>query len=331
MDDGSTGWVFAPLVTISCDIGELPLVQPPDPAVVDGTAVEPGAYRSPMQVFTFRTGIGSLDTDEACRVPPSAIVVQSPQDTVVNFQANGVDVTLGSTMVLQSGEDTPLLAMVLEGAAEITAQTRTASVEMGAQGVVRLDAVGQPDSSPGVIPYNRDAMQPLAESQALQLLPDLVELPEPAVPGNMIPVFCDDLTVNKTLSGSEPVTLASIMYGGSPEHIDRYFASSELVVTLDGQVLNDFWDFGFIGDPATHIPIIEPTVLEVAGDTMLQTTAFVVFYPAGFLEPGSHWVELEFRVLQDFDSGVPGCGEAGETCWGRAGHVQTRTCTFVVQ
>ncbi|MFN8379781.1 MAG: hypothetical protein U0452_14030 [Anaerolineae bacterium] len=57
-----------------------------------------GASFTPMQAFYLRTGIGQ----PLCSQAPSALVVQGPQGLHVNIEANGADITLGSTILLRS-------------------------------------------------------------------------------------------------------------------------------------------------------------------------------------------------------------------------------------
>ncbi len=55
----------------------------------------------PMQSFIFTTGLGNPDCEEA----PSRIIVQSPPDATVNLSVNGVNVSMASTMVLNTVAD----------------------------------------------------------------------------------------------------------------------------------------------------------------------------------------------------------------------------------
>ena len=57
-----------------------------------------GASFTPMQAFYLRTGIGQ----PLCSQAPSALIIQGPQGMHVNIEANGADITLGSTILLRS-------------------------------------------------------------------------------------------------------------------------------------------------------------------------------------------------------------------------------------
>ena len=71
--------------------------------------------RSPMQAFIVNTGIGSLDCEDA----PNMLVIQGPKETVIDLNANGADISLGSTIVLQTFGTPPLVLASIT--AEVTA------------------------------------------------------------------------------------------------------------------------------------------------------------------------------------------------------------------
>lgn len=54
--------------------------------------------RTPMQAFFFRTGIGGVTCDQV----PSLLAVQGPRNASVDITAQGVDIRIGSTIVLQT-------------------------------------------------------------------------------------------------------------------------------------------------------------------------------------------------------------------------------------
>ena len=68
-------------------------------AAVDALPVyQPGSSFTPMQAFYLRTGIGGAQ----CGVAPSALVVQGPQNYTVNINANGANISLGSSVILET-------------------------------------------------------------------------------------------------------------------------------------------------------------------------------------------------------------------------------------
>ena len=87
--EDAVGWIDRTLVTGSSDIDALPALT--------------ADLQTPMQAFRFRTGIGQ----PTCEQAPDALVVQGPTQMNVNITANGANIQLGSTVVLQttSSED----------------------------------------------------------------------------------------------------------------------------------------------------------------------------------------------------------------------------------
>lgn len=61
------------------------------------TTIGPDSY-TPMQAFFFRTGIGGV----TCNEVPSLLAVQGPHNIAVDIKADGVDVRITSTIILQT-------------------------------------------------------------------------------------------------------------------------------------------------------------------------------------------------------------------------------------
>ncbi|MCC6802159.1 MAG: hypothetical protein IT319_04670 [Anaerolineae bacterium] len=77
---GTPGWITRQVLTADGDLGALPVI---------------GAdTKTPMQAFYFRTSISGTECTEA----PNALVVQGPQNLMVDININGADVRLGSTV-----------------------------------------------------------------------------------------------------------------------------------------------------------------------------------------------------------------------------------------
>ena len=71
-----------------------------------------------MQSFYFTTGLGNLSCKAA---PKDAIVVRSPQHTEVTFTANGVQISIASTIVLRAERNKSMSVELVEGSAKLTA------------------------------------------------------------------------------------------------------------------------------------------------------------------------------------------------------------------
>lgn len=102
-----------------------------------------------MQAFYFTSGLGSPTCKEA---PRDGILVRSPNHTEVTFTANGVQVTIASTVILRAERNKTLDVLLVEGHARVTtpqgSQTlqpgQTVSVPMG--GSTGLDPVSPPSA-----------------------------------------------------------------------------------------------------------------------------------------------------------------------------------------
>ncbi len=102
--EGNRAWVLLDAVEAEDTLNDLP--------VTFGEDV--GPRYGPMQAFYFTTSLAGPSCDEA----PDALVVQSPEGLEVAFNINGMDVTLGSTVIfttttLPDREGTPVLVIVL--------------------------------------------------------------------------------------------------------------------------------------------------------------------------------------------------------------------------
>ena len=122
---------------------------------VESAPAEDGQF-----AFFFQTGVG----DAPCAAAPdSGILVQTPEGVgAVSFRANGVDIQLGSTAYLQAQPGKDMAIKVVEGEAEVTAQSVTRRIPAGAETSVPLDASRQPSGPPSPPkPYDGAKLQTL--------------------------------------------------------------------------------------------------------------------------------------------------------------------------
>jgi len=100
-----------------------------------------------MQAFYFTSGLGTPACKEA---PRDGILVRSPNHTEVTFTANGVQVTIASTVILRAERNKSFDISLVEGHARITTPQgsttlqpgQTASIPMG--GSSGLEPTGKP-------------------------------------------------------------------------------------------------------------------------------------------------------------------------------------------
>ncbi len=79
---GVPGWITRQVLTTSGDLSTLPVIGPDT--------------RTPMQAFYLRTSVSGTQ----CAQAPNALVVQGPKNLMVDINANGADIRLGSTIVI---------------------------------------------------------------------------------------------------------------------------------------------------------------------------------------------------------------------------------------
>lgn len=144
---GRTGWVIGQ--ALDGDGREtLPLVQPGDPVL--------GA----MQAFYFTSTIEQAGCTEA---PESGILLQTPKGVeTVNIRANGVDISLASTVFLQTHDDA-MYVSTLEGHVSISADGVTQFIPPGTVSRIPLDPTTGISAGPPEYPqpYNDLTIKPL--------------------------------------------------------------------------------------------------------------------------------------------------------------------------
>ena len=64
-----------------------------------------------MQAFYFSTGVEA----PACNEAPSFISIQGAEDFVINLNINGVDVSIGSLVIVRSLDEDRIAITVIEG------------------------------------------------------------------------------------------------------------------------------------------------------------------------------------------------------------------------
>ncbi len=99
--EGRPGWLNKILVDFDEALNDLPVI-------------ESGQF-TPMQAFSFRTGIGQ----PVCSRAPDSLVIQGPNNIDVTINANGVDINIGSTIVLRTPEDNTMQVLAVSGSANV--------------------------------------------------------------------------------------------------------------------------------------------------------------------------------------------------------------------
>lgn len=161
--------------------------------------------RAPMQAFILRTGLGDSQCQEA---PQSGLLVQTPKGVgAINFNVNGVDVAMGSTVYFQAQAGDRMTVRTIQGAAALKARNRVVPVVAGTQVSVPMDddlmADGEPSDPEAydmedvesllfdALEYDIEIADPLDDEQIDYLLA-LMEAGEPICGEDFLP-SCDEL------------------------------------------------------------------------------------------------------------------------------------------
>ena len=104
---------------------------------------------SPMQAFYLQTGIGQAQCSEA---PESGLMVQTPEGVgEVTFSVNGVDVSIGSTILFQAQANGMMTISAVEGAAVVEYAGESYQIVAGTQRQIALNADLLPISVPSAL------------------------------------------------------------------------------------------------------------------------------------------------------------------------------------
>ncbi len=97
-----SGWTIAKNVQVSCDAGGIPVQDPTQPVPISG-----------MNAFYFTTGVSA---QASCNdIPTGGMVVETPHGLKVNFELNGISITMSSTAIFQMQPNGQLLITTAVG------------------------------------------------------------------------------------------------------------------------------------------------------------------------------------------------------------------------
>lgn len=119
-----------------------------------------------MQAFRFVSGIGQ---SQCAEIPRDGLLVQTPSGVgTVSFNINGIQVDIGSTVVLRAAAQSQIEVSTLEGTATVTSAGASETVQAGFSVTVEQ---GQPPPEPQPLPDGSTTALPL------ELLPEAITLP----------------------------------------------------------------------------------------------------------------------------------------------------------
>lgn len=147
--------------------------------ILFGDAALTPSLEQPSRAFILRTGI----TDSPCaEAPDSGILVQTPHgDQRVEFTVNGVDLSVGSTVLFRTQRDKAMQVIVIEGSAIANIGGMGHPALAGSFFVVPFDAEGVPQTPTLTFAYSPYQVRDLP----IVLLPRPIEVAPPLSPAEL--------------------------------------------------------------------------------------------------------------------------------------------------
>jgi uncharacterized protein YgiM (DUF1202 family) len=147
-NNGGTGWIASWLLTSTDGLDNLDVVE------------ASSHYYTPMQAFTFRSGVHDAQCAEA---PDSGMVIKTPEGMgKVTLLVNEVDVQVGSTVYFQAQSGGDMAIRVIEGSVGVSAFGTTYDVTTGNETMVPVDenlkAAGPPTLPTPFVPEDVRAL-----------------------------------------------------------------------------------------------------------------------------------------------------------------------------
>src|SRR5262249_16044804 len=110
--NGKTGWIPSRSLKLECDAKSLLVDDPNKVASLPG-----------LNALYFSPNIGA---QASCKdIPPSGMLIQSPTGHKINFELNGVKVTMGSTLLFVTKPNGDVEVLVVEGQGTLQIGGRT--------------------------------------------------------------------------------------------------------------------------------------------------------------------------------------------------------------
>lgn len=121
-----------------------------DVEITNAVTAETEDNFTPMQAFLLRTGIEDAQCDDA---PASGVLVQTPEGvSEVAFNVNGVDVSMGSTVLFRAQAEGDMTISTLEGSAFVESEQEVVPVLAGTRLNVPIDRELRADRNARLVP-----------------------------------------------------------------------------------------------------------------------------------------------------------------------------------
>ena len=135
--DEQPAWISRSIIDSESSLSELPIIN--------------DTNRTPMQAFYFSTGAGVSTCNEA----PDSLMIQGPNSLEVAINANGVDINIGSTIVLESSGENQMSITAINGYARIE--------NIRVPGGYTIDA--QTDDDGNILPETLARLRPMEDDK----------------------------------------------------------------------------------------------------------------------------------------------------------------------
>jgi hypothetical protein len=324
---------------------------------IDDLVVSNEVPLTPLQAFQLRTGF----TEPECREAPSLMVVQGPESTRIQIEVNGVNIELGSTIVLRTfNQNTRMNIATLDGSARIG----NLVIPEGFNAEADLDDDGDVDGNFGGL-----SPIPLSDLQILQILenvpdnilnyeievqnqPSVIQTPVPTNANPPPPLQTEEAVVsgNAECGGFRATSpVEGLFYGGNTFYWDPAPGATSYRVTVVGFTsidvgagqTNAFIDLYNVGtnfqmswyvealvdgqvactSQTVTIPREASPPPLTAGWQCISTTEVEVFWDNA--PPGNVTIVIYSAEITDFRTSPPGNGSARyELRYGSGGYVE---------
>jgi len=277
VNQSQTRWVATKFVQLDGDASTLNVIDPKDKNQL--------LYQAPMQAFIVKNRVNQTSCEA---VPNGGMMIQSPQHLTVNFLANGIEMSVGSTALLRVDDAQGLHVATLAGNVGVKSASTTQSVEPGyALDVNKDQAPTEPKR------YQYDDVRDLP----LSILPDYVPAPPPD--GNEISISVCDVknngTVRLPIAGDKPIIFGEPLGGVDADAAKAVRDGSVVNVTVNGVAVQP-WS---ISDPYESTASTNLNSGQQTGKATLQKWYFVLPHP----KPGRYNAEMTwaYRTIKTFN------------------------------
>jgi hypothetical protein len=129
-----------------------------------------------MQAFRLKTGVSDASCEEA---PESGLLVQTPEGAdEIAFNVNGVDVSMGSTVLFQADPDQGMSVSTLEGAAFVAAEDGAQPIVPGSWVRIAINRELQASAGPE-LPESYQKRARLLQNLPIRLLQRKIQIAPP--------------------------------------------------------------------------------------------------------------------------------------------------------